>query len=90
MADASGQRVFLGATHDDAPDLSEDQWALVLRARAERAGASMGFYRWWDGSYRASVTLTDGSGKKWEAATPGELKPLPLRLMAPSNRFPVR
>jgi hypothetical protein len=82
MADASGQRVFLGATHGDAPDQSEDQWALWLRAREERAGANIGFFRWWDGSYQAGVTLSDESGRKWEAVTPGKLKPLPLRLTA--------
>ncbi len=78
LRDSDGIRATLGAAHGDAPSPSEDQWGLSLRARKEGAGASIGFHRWWDGAYDATVTLSDGAGRTWKAATGGQLKPVPL------------
>lgn len=84
LRDSQKIRAVLGANHGDAPSPSEDQWGLSLRARKEGAGASIGFYRWWDDTYRAAVTLGDGANRTWEATAGGELKPVPFA--KPRNR----
>jgi hypothetical protein len=78
MRGRGGSQVILGAIHGDAPSPSEDQWGLSLRAWTVPAGANIGFFRWWDGSYHASVAIRDGAGRNWEAAAGGELKALPI------------
>jgi hypothetical protein len=78
LCDSNRIRAVLGATHGDAPSSAEDQWGLSFRAQKEGAGASIGFNRWWDMSYQAGVTLTDGSGRTWKAVAGSDLKPNPL------------
>ena len=78
MRGNDGDRMALGAMYGDVYGQRELGWGLSFRAPAVSASAGIGYGRWWDGTYRSSVGLTNGTGKTWEVVAGDELKPLPL------------
>ena len=78
MRGNDGDRMVLGAMYGDVYGQPELGWGLSFRARAASASAGIGYGRWLNGTYRSSVSLSDGTGKTWEALAGDELKPLPL------------
>jgi hypothetical protein len=77
MRGRDGDRMELGAMYGDVDGERELGWALSFRAWKPSATATIGYTRWWDGTYRSSVALDNGAGKQWGSFV-GDLKPLPL------------
>jgi len=73
-----GDKMDLGAMYGDVSGKRELGWGLSFRAWEVPASAGIGYGRWWDGTYRSYVSLTNGAGKTWEAIAGDKLKPLPL------------
>ena len=66
MRGNDGDRMALGAMYGDVFGEPELGWGLSFRAWAVSASAGIGYGRWWNGTYRSSVSLSDGTGKTWE------------------------
>jgi hypothetical protein len=78
MRGTGGDEMRLGAIHGDVYGEPELGWGLSFRAWTVPATADIGYFRWWDGSYRSSITLANGAGKHWQAIAGDALKPLPI------------
>ena len=77
MRGGHGDSVVLGAMYGDVYGERELGWGLSFRAWEPSATADIGYTRWWDGTYRSSVTLNNGAGKHWGSFV-GDLKPMPI------------
>lgn len=78
MRGQGGDKMDLGAMYGDVSGKPELGWGLSFRASDVRASAGIGYGRWWDGTYRSSISLANGTGKIWEAVAGDKLKPIPL------------
>jgi hypothetical protein len=78
MRGQGGDKMDLGAMYGDVSGRPELGWGLSFRAWDVQASAGIGYSRWWDGTYRSAVSLTNGAGKTWEAIAGDKLKPIPL------------